>query len=55
MKLENNSKRIFIELVCLLYILLFVYASVSKLMDFENFKATNDLVNWLIKQVPGKK
>jgi len=23
--------------------------------DFENFKATNDLVNWLIKQVPGKK
>ena len=22
---------------------------------FENFKATNDLVNWLIKQVPGKK
>ncbi|SFA42831.1 unsaturated rhamnogalacturonyl hydrolase [Pedobacter suwonensis] len=23
--------------------------------EFENFKATNDLVNWLIKQVPGKK
>jgi unsaturated rhamnogalacturonyl hydrolase len=23
--------------------------------DFENFKATNDLVNWLIKQVPAKK
>ncbi|MNW95065.1 Unsaturated rhamnogalacturonyl hydrolase YteR [compost metagenome] len=23
--------------------------------DFENFKATNDLVNWLTKQVPGKK
>jgi uncharacterized membrane protein YphA (DoxX/SURF4 family) len=38
MKLENNSKRIFIELVCLLYVLLFVYAAVSKLMDFENFK-----------------
>ncbi|WP_316797279.1 glycoside hydrolase family 88 protein [Pedobacter agri] len=23
--------------------------------DLENYKATNDLVNWLIKQVPGKK
>jgi len=23
--------------------------------EFENYKATNDLVNWLIKQVPGKK
>ena len=23
--------------------------------EFENFKATNDLVNWLIEQVPGKK
>ncbi|WP_262711098.1 hypothetical protein [Pedobacter frigidisoli] len=24
-------------------------------VEFENYKATNDLVNWLIKQVPGKK
>ncbi|WP_370526611.1 hypothetical protein [Pedobacter sp. HDW13] len=23
--------------------------------DFENFKATNDLVNWLTKQILGKK
>ncbi|RYD79684.1 MAG: hypothetical protein EOP55_04150, partial [Sphingobacteriales bacterium] len=23
--------------------------------DLENFKATNDLVNWLIKQVPATK
>lgn len=23
--------------------------------DFENFKATNDLVNWSIQQIPGKK
>lgn len=31
------AKRIFIEIVCYLYILLFVYAAVSKLLDFENF------------------
>ncbi|WDO12320.1 hypothetical protein MH928_13425 [Flavobacterium sp. WW92] len=32
------AKRIFIEIVCYLYILLFVYAAVSKLLDFENFE-----------------
>lgn len=38
MKLSQNIKGIFIESVCLLYILLFVYAAVSKLLDFENFQ-----------------
>ncbi|WP_121331412.1 MULTISPECIES: MauE/DoxX family redox-associated membrane protein [unclassified Flavobacterium] len=38
MNLKNNIKRNIIEVVCLLYVLLFVYASVSKLLDFENFQ-----------------
>ena len=39
MKLKNNIKSVIIELICLLYVLLFVYAAVSKLLDFENFVA----------------
>lgn len=31
-------KNIFVYIICLLYILLFVYAAVSKLIDFEHFK-----------------
>lgn len=38
MKLNDPLKKIFVEIVCLLYILLFVYAAVSKLLDFENFQ-----------------
>jgi uncharacterized membrane protein YphA (DoxX/SURF4 family) len=38
MKLKTRFKSIFIEVVCLLYVLLFVYAAVSKLLDFENFQ-----------------
>ena len=38
MKLNDRLKKIIIETVCLLYILLFVYAAVSKLLDFENFQ-----------------
>lgn len=38
MKLKNNIKCVMIELISLLYILLFVYAAVSKLIDFENFQ-----------------
>ncbi|WP_366788858.1 MauE/DoxX family redox-associated membrane protein, partial [uncultured Flavobacterium sp.] len=33
------KKRIFIQIVSLLYIILFVYAAISKLLDFENFQA----------------
>lgn len=38
MKLNPNIKSIFIELVFLLYMLLFVYAAASKIFDFENFQ-----------------
>jgi len=38
MKIQNHFKTIIIEVVCLLYIMLFVYAAVSKLLDFENFQ-----------------
>lgn len=38
MNLKTNIKRILIEIVSLLYIVLFIYAAVSKLIDFENFK-----------------
>lgn len=33
-----NFKAIVVEIIVLLYILLFVYAAVSKLLDFENFQ-----------------
>jgi len=38
MNLSTTSKRVYLDLICLLYILLFVYAAVSKLLDFENFQ-----------------
>ncbi|SHG26811.1 Uncharacterized membrane protein YphA, DoxX/SURF4 family [Flavobacterium segetis] len=38
MKLTVRIQKVILELICLLYILLFVYAAVSKLMDFENFQ-----------------
>ncbi|AYN03594.1 MauE/DoxX family redox-associated membrane protein [Flavobacterium sp. 140616W15] len=38
MKLRAEIRNIIIEIICLLYVLLFVYAAVSKLLDFENFQ-----------------
>lgn len=38
MKFNIKSKSVIIEIVCLLYVLLFFYAAVSKLLDFENFQ-----------------
>ncbi|WP_159798920.1 MauE/DoxX family redox-associated membrane protein [Flavobacterium sp. MK4S-17] len=38
MKISSRVKGIAIEAVCGLFILLFVYAAVSKLLDFENFR-----------------
>ncbi|WET03917.1 MauE/DoxX family redox-associated membrane protein [Flavobacterium sp. YJ01] len=38
MKFSPHHKYIFIEAVSFLYILLFVYAAISKLLDFENFQ-----------------
>ncbi|MFE3872184.1 MauE/DoxX family redox-associated membrane protein [Flavobacterium sp. ZS1P70] len=59
MKLTATSKSIFINSICLLYILLFVYAAVSKLLDFENFRVQlgqspllNIFASWLAWLVP---
>lgn len=38
MKLNTKTKKLIVEIICLFYILLFVYAAVSKLLDFENFE-----------------
>lgn len=38
MKLNINNRNLFIEITCLMYILLFVYAGMNKGLDFENFK-----------------
>lgn len=38
MKLQFNFKGIFIKTVCILYVLLFTYAAVSKILDFERFQ-----------------
>ena len=38
MKPTPSFKKITVDIICLLYVLLFVYAAVSKLIDFENFQ-----------------
>jgi hypothetical protein len=38
MNLKPQIRNIIIEIICLLYVLLFVYATVSKVLDFENFR-----------------
>jgi hypothetical protein len=38
MKTPVFFKKTIVEIICLLYVLLFVYAAVSKLLDFENFQ-----------------
>lgn len=38
MKPTPSFKKIAVEIICYLYILLFVYAAVSKLIDYENFE-----------------
>ena len=39
MKWLQNHKGVLVEVICYLFILLFVYAAVSKLTDFGKFKA----------------
>jgi uncharacterized membrane protein YphA (DoxX/SURF4 family) len=58
MRLNTKIQSLSLEFICLLYILLFVYAAVSKLLDFENFQvqlgqspllsAFAGLIAWLI-------
>ena len=38
MKLNVKLQTVFLEIVCILYIVLFTYAAISKLIDFENFQ-----------------
>ena len=38
MKFNTSIKSIILEIICLLYALLFIYAAVSKLLDLENFQ-----------------
>lgn len=38
MKLNIKLQNVFLEMVCFLYIVLFTYAAISKLIDFENFQ-----------------
>ena len=38
MKLNVKLQTVFLDVVCFLYIVLFTYASISKLIDFENFQ-----------------
>jgi len=38
MKMSALTRNIIVETICLLFVLLFVYAAVSKLLDFENFQ-----------------
>ncbi|WP_289058423.1 MauE/DoxX family redox-associated membrane protein [uncultured Flavobacterium sp.] len=38
MKPNSKISTVFQKIICLLYVMLFVYAAVSKLLDFENFQ-----------------
>lgn len=58
MRLFKNPKETFLDIVCLLYIFLLVYAAMNKGLDFENFKvqlgqspllsAFADWVSWTV-------
>lgn len=59
MKFNSRYTKITIELICLLYILLFVYAAASKLLDFENFQVqvgqsplVSAFASWIAWTVP---
>jgi uncharacterized membrane protein YphA (DoxX/SURF4 family) len=59
MRLNTKIQDLSLEFICLLYILLFVYAAVSKLLDFENFRVQlgqspllNIFASWLAWFVP---
>lgn len=59
MKTSVSFKNIVVDIICLLFVLLFVYAATSKLFDFENFKIQlgqspllSAVVNWISITVP---
>jgi uncharacterized membrane protein YphA (DoxX/SURF4 family) len=59
MRLNIRIQNLFLESICLLYILLFVYAAVSKLLDFETFKVQlgqspllSAYADWIVYSIP---
>lgn len=59
MKTSVSFKNIVVDIICLLFVLLFVYAATSKLFDFENFKIQlgqspllGAVANWISITVP---
>ncbi|MDR6761905.1 putative membrane protein YphA (DoxX/SURF4 family) [Flavobacterium sp. 2755] len=38
MKTKTSCKKIIVEIICILFVLLFVYAAVSKILEFEKFR-----------------
>lgn len=59
MKTSVPFKNILVDIICLLFVLLFVYAAASKLFDFENFTIQlgqspllNAFANWISITVP---
>lgn len=59
--MKSNHKKILLEIICMLFVILFVYAAMSKLMDYQNFKLllgksplltdSADLVVWFIPTI----
>lgn len=59
MKISKSFKSVIVHAISLLYVLLFVYASVSKLIDFENFQVQlgqspllSGFASWIAYLVP---
>ena len=59
MKTSVSFKNIVVEIICLLFVLLFVYAATSKLFNFENFQIQlgqspllSAVANWISITVP---
>lgn len=59
MKLKNNIRSVIVELICLLHVLLFVYAALNKVLDFENFQVQlgqspllSSFAGWISYAVP---
>ena len=60
MKLRSSLSNLLVEIICLLFVLLFVYAAISKLLDFEHFRVQlgqspllSAFAGWIVWLVPG--
>ncbi len=58
--MKTNYKKILIEIICILFIILFVYAAMSKLLVFDEFKiqigqspVLTTYTNWVAWTIPG--